>query len=407
MKPLNPINNELGLGLIEALVSAGLLAVMIAIMAQVQVGQVQSQRQINNLKEKINLTEEIKNSLSLYTSCNEIILKQGLKLTNDKIEDKIKNGTDLFDLENMDSAFENNEFKFSKAQIQLKQIIDSETDTKYKIYKGNLFFSVTKKNQINSDQELKRIELPITVQKRIGIDTDFKNLKCIYSDSDLITQVSEACGYYGGVLNKGMSCDFNRNMRSDENLPADQIPVADIADRTSVKRMTFSDMLCYIDTLVTLIPDQDQANPKRKPDGDSYKATHSTTFCKRPGVVKKSDDVDVKALSETLSPDIASYFKEVSEFKDSWVLIAKNMYCGSWNYKLQKCSFSKELIKSSRVRVVLVSSDTPQICSVSGLGKNTSYFLSADGNNLTNTLVMQGGKAQGGCRARFDIYKRK
>jgi Tfp pilus assembly protein PilE len=305
--------SQRGSTLIEVMIAAALIAMISFVAAKVIVDQKKIHRQLSLLDSKRELVEEIESELSSYRQCSEM-LKESLKS-----ESSLPNQYDQVVPEKyFDERFFHPALRIKQAKITyaLAANADSQQQGKLKTYHGTLeLLAETRLASTSEILDYKAIRIPLVILDKSGVGS-WNEVICSNPDTQTSAIVSEACSYYGGTLVDGIHCDFNRYMRKHVAVPDAAIPVIPVTDtsvvdgKPHVQRISLPDLMCYLDTLATIIPDV--ALPNRDPNFDSIKKDRTTLFCKRPGKVFQSNTVpNMNLILKTMSSDVRSYFTEV------------------------------------------------------------------------------------------------
>lgn len=151
----------------------------------------------------------------------------------------------------------------------------------------------------------------------------WSGMKCSTETVEVAAEAAQLCNLYGGTMVDGVSCDFSRFTRQHLNWPESAIPVANVKS-AGAHRYDLSDILCYLDTLVALIPDQDMSAPgPRNYSRDYYKKTYVTRFCRKPGRVRKtapgsSNRHSLSVAMAEISQDVRPMFTDIGAFNPSY-----------------------------------------------------------------------------------------
>lgn len=305
--------NQKGLSLIEVLISSFIVAMMALIAAVVIVQQKKNNRQILFLQYKNEMVEEITSELSSYRHCTDI-LRASMPAATQLPDSFASTVPPNF----MDERYFHPKLKIKEVRLQYAPTAqaDSLQRGNSKTFRGTLELKMGPRAESiqNEVLELKTLVIPLTIYDRSGLK-QWSDVLCVDASNHSNSVISETCAYYGGTLVDGTHCDFNRYMRRHQPLPAPAVPVIPVTDtsivdgKPRVSRMTLPDIMCYLDTLVSLIPDVQFQN--RKPDDDRYLQTRHTLFCKRPGKVPQAPSVDMDRNLQTMSVDVRGFFTEI------------------------------------------------------------------------------------------------
>lgn len=186
-------------------------------------------------------------------------------------------------------------FKFSAASVSYVQdvVIDRTDWVGARNYNGfvTVDLDFTDPTMITHRPILRQAIIPVVLfdEKNEG---KWSGVQCASGRSGDSHVVGQICNLYGGTLTDGVHCDFHRVTRLHVASAKDPtMPV--LADQTStnrIRRIYMGDILCYLDTLIVMSPN----NPL-------YSQRTATRFCKHPG----------KANFSNVSKDVRDIFLEI------------------------------------------------------------------------------------------------
>jgi hypothetical protein len=315
------IMNNRGASLIEATigVSVMLLALMSYNMSYVNI-------KANNAKSKMMVerseyANDLISDLSVSSKCSNIIsraLNDGAtplvalepvpKTANKKLMgDNLRPFTERFteNKVNLESV---------GIEFELATTPDPTQSSDSKTYHGSLTY-----NFIDASTDGQKVPLkPVTVQFTIFDELDAKlwsRANCTTRSTELSTEIGETCALWGGVFVDGAHCDFHRQFRVHQTASDAAIKPHDL-NETNVKRHTLADVLCYVDTLIAMVPDQHLATAgERDFSKDSYKREYRTRFCRKPARVAEALRVDFASVVDGASEDIMPLLTDIGQFQ--------------------------------------------------------------------------------------------
>lgn len=120
----------------------------------------------------------------------------------------------------------------------------------------------------------------------------WSNIECASGRSNDSFLVGQICNLYGGTLTDGIHCDFARSKSAPYDINNPPTHSINQSSDSPTHRITMSDILCYLDTLIIMAPTNLPL---------VYRST--TRFCEYPGT---------KQLN-SISKNVRDIFLEVAQ----------------------------------------------------------------------------------------------
>lgn len=298
--------NQRGFSFIEVLIAIVLVVGLALLAAQTIAYQKKTQKQAKLIQVKRELAEELQSDVGMYTQCSRM-LRTSLK--NPVTLPQAFDG--LIEPEFFEKRIRHPDLKISEAK--LTYTLDTGSDIQKfgnsKTYIGTIELTASPRyGDPSRFMQLENIKIPLTIYDHNG-GGSWADISCTNPQSPTAAMISETCTYFGGTLTSGVHCDFSRVLQIHyAGLAEGQVPMQH--DPSRVRLLQLPTIMCYLDTLVTLIPDHDLST--RDPAADRYRSNRKTRFCKRPGIVYGSSvspaPVNMSQIMKTMSPDARIFF---------------------------------------------------------------------------------------------------
>lgn len=308
--------SQRGATLIEVLISTGvvLAGVLAAMMNFAQLRAHQST--VEAMVERDEVAYDLVNSTFLYSQCGRIFEEALNTATIPNTFDGYVPRKEAFI-----NGIEANKVIVQNIRLTYraedKEVRPGGTDIQ--TYRGTLVFEF-EHSKDKSKQPLRPVKVPFVIKaerKNANGQYLWTGMKCSTETVEVASEAAQLCSLYGGTMVDGVSCDFVRFRRAHSTNPAVQSVTS-----ANAHRYDLSDVLCYLDTLVTLIPDADLENSTglRDYSTDYYRRTYVTRFCRKPGRVNATqknspnrNNITV-AMTEA-SRDVVPMLQDLATFK--------------------------------------------------------------------------------------------
>jgi hypothetical protein len=311
------------------------VSISYAVLASVE--QHKTQKWATLLENKDEFVEDIYSELSLYSQCNKILMQsiygKGTKEGNlDDVFDS--NGAqNKLDLDFLNSQFETPDLVIKDARLSYfpDPNSDPQKGSKYNSYRGTLTLNLDLKNPPPGPyMQLRPVAIRLSIFDPVG-EHKWSNVSCATYQSSSTSSVAKNCALYGGTLIDAVHCDFSRYFRKPQGGAMGPVtknsiatmPPADVKNNN--QRFSLSDVMCYVDTLTAMIPDNNFSNPgPANPNYDFYRRDYNTRFCKKPGRVLAAASVNGPQVMQYISEDVKDMFTDVNKYKSKCVYIEYN-----------------------------------------------------------------------------------